>query len=712
MARIGSVSNKAIPVSARILAVLLVLESLCPALAGEPGVIVSRIEHGGAAARAGVEVHDKLISWKFSDEELQNSGEFASPLAVDAVQSIWGYRGKTTLSVRRGDQLVDVQLPVGNWGLQVRANLEEQELKQLGTLDALLANSDYEAAVAATLAWRESLVKLGDTQTAAWLSGYFGTALQKVGQRDAAWPFFREPLGNATNKLPVRDRVSLLERYASHLKSRQDRGQKRLALEEAVELQRNLADRVRLAKLVSDLAYAQARSGDFAAANVTADESLILAEAEVPGSLTQARALTTKTGLLGMQGRDAEAIEMIDRAISLLYSVDAPANNIAGALSNRGLLSRHRGELAQAETYFRQSLQQADDTDEGSRVRALALNNFALVLKDRGDLRAARRSLAEALAINQQLNPNSTSYVRNLGNLAGIDEELGNVGAAAQGREAITAYWRSTAPDGPELGVSLAHNAAIAEQRNQFDAADKLHRQSLAQLARVAPTSPNYVKGIVDYAEFLRRQNQFDQAAEIAESVVALAEEIAADALLHASALRVAGQLAIDRGEVGSAAVTIAAALQILLRDAPDSFELAETYFVQFRFYQQVDDLDRARQALESAVAVLERQRAWLPRDDESQRHFSDRYRRIYTRYTQQLIDDGDIGAALETIERFRARSLVALLARRDIQLLGPTVLARDPRQLTSQTPGTTGGTGHRENSGTSTASGNSGSKC
>ncbi len=661
-------SRKYIVVLARLGGLFAVLAATIT-FAQPAGLVVTAVDPGGVAWATPISTGDILIAWRFSDEQVAVEGEFNAPLSLDAVQSQWGWRGKTVLVLQKGASTRAVEVPVGDWGISVRPQLPNDDVVKLQSITQAIANGDGEEAIGDGLRWRDALIENGDYQNAAWLSAEIGAALLSSRDFERAKPFFFEPLGILTTRLPVADRVSVLERHTLQSVDGRSTADRRASIEEAVTLQRTLARNGRLAKLLVHVTAARGRNGDISGAVQAADEAFQLAEALIPRSLTMAKALENQGTIAIGNGRNDDARTFTERAIRLYRKIGAHPDVIAGALTNRGIVSFRRGELSAAQQFYEESLSLASDQPSGVSVQALSLNNLSLVLRQRGDLKSARARLDEALTINTRLDPTSLSVVRNVGNLAEIEVLLGDLASAAARREFVTTFWRNRLPDGTELGYSLLAQAVIADLRNQNDVAEGLYTEAIAHMVRVAPRSDPYADAVGRYAGFLGHQGRTEEALSAIERVAAIRESTAPDSVDLAWAKVIEADLAIATNDLDRAQEAIAIALRIQLRDAPDTSDLAEAYFVESKLLRRTSDAQSVRASLGAAVGVLERQRQWLPDGDQLQQYFSDRYRRIYSAYARSLLDHGDNDAALDAIETYRARSLLTLLADRNIEL-------------------------------------------
>src|SRR6185503_5286038 len=100
--------------------------------------------------------------------------------------------------------------------------------------------------------------------------------------------------------------------------------------------------------------------------------------------------------------------------------------------------------------------------------------------------------------------------------------------------------------------------------------------------------------------------------------------------------------------------------------------------------YRRTGRLDAASDLLLRALDALERQKSRLGGTEEVRSGFAAGYRAYYHESIATLVDLGRPAEALQVLERSRARSLLALLAERDLMFRAdlPPELVRERRLM------------------------------
>ena len=91
-----------------------------------------------------------------------------------------------------------------------------------------------------------------------------------------------------------------------------------------------------------------------------------------------------------------------------------------------------------------------------------------------------------------------------------------------------------------------------------------------------------------------------------------------------------------------------------------------------------------AAELFEQAIAILEAQTERLGGVDDARAHFMERYSVYFKEYSSLLLDAGKQTRAFDVLERYRARSLLAMLAERDqsLTLALPISLDQERRRV------------------------------
>ena len=387
------------------------------------------------------------------------------------------------------------------------------------------------------------------------------------------------------------------------------------SLTRALDLGREIGDRLGIAARLNALAYLRFRQG-------RADEAMALLR-EALGCTTEAadeqaafpvRAETLM--LLGMayanRGETGQALRYYEEALELRRAAE-DTQGVARALNSIGNLRHRTGNYEEAVSCYRQALDLLRTLEE-RRDAAATANNLASTLMRLGEMDEARQLFEEC-----------RRRFADLGDRARVADVLLNLGllAQAQGRmEEAEKHYRESLTCQQELGnppgesnalINLSYLAvargcceeAIERADESLALLERSNLQSILALAFVpkglAMLELDQLAGARDAAEDARRaaeradardqladalalrayvfltEGQLDEALAVAVESLRLAEETA-DPELLAVASRCLGAVRLARGELEEAQQILTQAAR-LLRGWEDSYERARVRF-------------------------------------------------------------------------------------------------------------------------------------
>ena len=139
-----------------------------------------------------------------------------------------------------------------------------------------------------------------------------------------------------------------------------------------------------------------------------------------------------------------------------------------------------------------------------------------------------------------------------------------------------------------------------------------------------------------------------------------------------------------DRGDLVKAEEFHQRALAILLTLSPGSVDEAESWNSLGTIARRRGDRVQALESFRRAIEALEAQKGKLGGSEEARSGFAAKYGHLYRDYIELLLESNRPGEALHVLERSRARSLLSMLAERDLVFASeiPADLARE-RKLT-----------------------------
>ena len=212
--------------------------------------------------------------------------------------------------------------------------------------------------------------------------------------------------------------------------------------EEGLAICREIGDRWFVSYFLWILASSAAESGDIVAARAYAEESLTIAR-ELEGPLLIVCALDAIAAVARAEGDDEAAQRYLGEAVEIGRTTIVPHSYVASALRALGELAAARGELAEADACFEESLALARGVDD-PWAAARAIASQATLAEHRSEHVRANALAREALAVQLQIG-DELGAVETLERLAAItvhDEPDGAarlLGAATAQRERLGA---------------------------------------------------------------------------------------------------------------------------------------------------------------------------------------------------------------------------------------------------------------------------------
>jgi CHAT domain-containing protein len=357
--------------------------------------------------------------------------------------------------------------------------------------------------------------------------------------------------------------------------------------------------------------YAQ---GDYAQALEFYQKSLAILEAE--GNKTGvARVLNNIGRVHDAQGDYAQALELYQKSLAI-HEASVNKEGIAMELGNIGVIYSRQGNLALALEYYQKSLAMSEAADDKLGV-AITLGNIGAVHRKQGDYAQALDHYQKSLAISEAI-----------GDQVGIAQMANNIGNIHFHQDdyaqALEYYQKSLAINegvGANPGIANALFAIGKVQASQGNHEQGLenYQKSLAMYEAMG-NKDGVARALSNIGDIHQKQGRYSQALDFAERASALARQTGGYEALWGA--RVNAGLA----------------------------------------YRALNKSDRARQAFEEAIAVIETVRVQVAgREQEQQRLFEDKLS-PYLAMVDLLIAQNNPTEALTFAERAKARALLDVL--------------------------------------------------
>ena len=252
-------------------------------------------------------------------------------------------------------------------------------------------------------------------------------------------------------------------------------------------------------------------------------------------------------------------------------------------------------------------------------------------------------------------------------NLAGVARERGDLALAQDLAQRALARYEKRGQDSLEVAAALSDLGVIALDRDDKQAALAFHTRALALRTRLAPDSLVVANTMNNLGEVARLTGDLPRAKELHASALRIREKIAPGRLDVAASLSNLARVAEDQREPQTAEGLYARALPLYKALAPGSAGEARTYYRLGVISRGATRPVDAARYFGLAIDALESQVGRLGGAEEIRSGFAAERVSYYREYAEVLAGLDQTSRAFDVVERSRARSLLAMLAERDL---------------------------------------------
>lgn len=651
---------------------------------GPAGLVVASVEKDSAAEKAGIKPGDELVSWVRAPNPPTNPSEargtFASPFGLDEIETEQSPRGEMTLAGRRAGEPLSLALPAGDWKIEVRPALSGESLERYLRGKQRIAEGDVESGVALLREAASSLDRK-DPESACWLLRVIGDTWSQAKKWDEAQAAYEEAK-RRTRQPNVMAAIATAQGTAAREQPDLARAEaafrEALTHRESVE-QESLAGAAALHE-IGRLAWLR---GNPASAGDWFGKALAIRETQAPGSLALAHTLFWLSSVSNATDRE-DAGDLCRRSLTIRERLVPVSLEVAQSLACMGGVALRGGDLGAARGWWERALNIQQQIAPESRPVALSLCYLGVVAVYRGDLAQADELFRRSLIIQERVEPVGQFAMMLADNLAAVSYSRGDLDAAEY-------FYRRSLEMSQRLGVGgldtarvLDGLALVTRAAGELGRAEALHAQALALRERLAPETAHLAGSLITKADWAREREAWVEAEGAARHALALRERIAPGGLGVAEVQHLLGSVAQERGDLALAEGLYRQALTIRERLARGSTEEAATLHDLGQVVADQGQNERATEFFRRAVEALDTQGGRLGRPADTTPGFAAKQRAYYSDYARLLLDAGRPGEAFHTLERARARTLLTMLAERDLLLTDglPPELEREQRRL------------------------------
>ncbi|HVR27504.1 MAG TPA: tetratricopeptide repeat protein [Candidatus Polarisedimenticolia bacterium] len=406
--------------------------------------------------------------------------------------------------------------------------------------------------------------------------------------------------------------------------------------------------------------------------DLTGQEEYLHQASRLEGELTPADRATILQGLGGaylQRGQPQKAEEYFRQALEIRQKFLPDSLALAISLSRMGDLNANRGDPEQAERYFRQALEIRQTVAPGSLVVATSLSNIGSVVQILGNWAQAEKYFRQALAIQQQLAPASLPVAGSLHSLGIISWLRGDLPDAEDNFRRALDIRRRLAPGGAVMAQTLNWLGLASARRGDLDRAEEYDHQALDISEKLSSASLLDAELLSNLGDIAKRRANLTQADTYYHQALAIQHKIAPDSPTEAGTLQKLGELDRNRQGFAEAEKYFRQALAIREQKIPGSLSHAHVLLALASLLRQRNQMDASSRLYGQAIGMLDNQMTHLGGSDDVRSTFRAEYESKYQDYIDLLVTQRKPELAFDVVERSRARTLLELLQRAQIDL-------------------------------------------
>ncbi len=642
-----------------LLAINLLAQNLAVSDSSFEGVFVERTIKGSAGEKAGLQKGDRLLSWA----QGARGGLIDSSFKLDELEIEHGPLGAVRIEGTRGTTAQTWVLGPEFWGVIGRPAFAPEVQIIFDAGDKQYKREQFKEAAEY---WRRAAEKVpvsNPTWMAAWLLESAALAQERAHNWLACDDAYRTAVDH-TAGLSTGVRVLLFQNWANTFWRRNDLAQAQKYYHQALAESRQLSGE---SLLTAKSLNALGSLAEGSQAEPYLRQALSIREKLAPESLVVAETFFRLSYIAGTNN-DPSTAEAFARHALTIQQVRAPAGlEVASTLSALGTIANMRGDLEQSEKYNREALTILGNIAPDGADFAWTVGNLSTTVAKRGDLAQAEELLTQAIRIWGKLLPDGDEIAVALNNLGKIEERRGDlIQAEAHLRRSLEIV-EKVAPGSLQVALRLTNLGMVARESGDLAQAETYLRQALTVQRKLAPESFDVAVTLQFLGKVAQTRGNLAQAEDYFRQSLHQKEKFSANSIEAGWTLSSLGIVLKDRGDLAAAETYLRRALTIEDKLAPASIERAESLHALGLVLRRTNRLAAAEELLSEALEVLERQTEKLGGTEERRSEFRSNFAAYYRDEMDLLVDQGQNSRAFHVLERSRARSMLAMLAERDL---------------------------------------------
>ena len=369
------------------------------------------------------------------------------------------------------------------------------------------------------------------------------------------------------------------------------------------------------------------------------------------------------------QGRLAEAETYYKNSLFESEKFAPGTMQVANSLLLLAAVDLERDDTDQAELHLMRSLAIAQRLAPSSFQTASIFEDLGILYEDRGDLEKAEQYYLKALPIEEQHFRNSRQLANTLTNLGTLAHQRGDLNRAETYHRRALAIAEKIEENGPQVADILSNLGECLLELGNEAKAEGYQKRALVLREQAAPGTLAIALNLASLGKIARMRHDFVRADQYYAEAMAIAAKVEAPAPDLAHLLTGQADVLRDRGEYRKSEEFYRRALAIVEKSDPGSIDQAEILAELAGTLRHQGQMDAAAELYPKALAALEGRTIHLGGVEEDRSRYRAWYVSYYKGYIDTLLQQGRPEQAFEVLEGSRARTLVEMLARAHINL-------------------------------------------
>jgi CHAT domain-containing protein/Tfp pilus assembly protein PilF len=362
------------------------------------------------------------------------------------------------------------------------------------------------------------------------------------------------------------------------------------------------------------------------------------------------------------QNNHEQALIYLQKGLNLRKEMNDKVG-IANSLSNIGNYYNTKGNYEEALKYHLQSLKLREDLKDHTWI-AISANNIGVIFSLQGNYAKALEYYNRSLNIRRNLN-NRIAIINILTNIGAVHRLQGNYEIAFKYlKESLTI--NEELGNRPALPVTLNNMGNIYTDQEMFKDALDYYTRSL-KLSEELDNRFLLAHTLVNIGNIHSKQTNYKQALDYYNKSLAIREKLE-DRAGIAETLHFIGVVHEKDGQL-QLALEFSRRAADIAKEVNNRYTLWESLAIIGKVYRALKETDKARQALEEAISVVESMRMEVGGGEQAQQRFFENKLLPYHELIDLYISEKNYDQALFYIERAKARVLSEVLQKGRINL-------------------------------------------